>query len=80
MYYATIYCKDKTIHLWPAPTREECEQKLFDLLQDPKVFNRVDRTTIIKREFGLSNNEYIFGCPESLNIKPKVEKKLRSNS
>lgn len=75
MYYATIYCTDKTIHLWPAETREECEQKLYTLLEDPRVLERVDRTTIIKRENGLNNSNYIFGCPESLNIKPKVLKK-----
>ena len=75
MYYATIYCKDGTIHLWPAPTREECEAKLYELFEDERILERTDRTTIIKREFGLSDNRYIFGCPESLNIKAKVLKK-----
>ena len=75
MYYATIYCKDKTIHLWQAETKEECEQKLFDLMKDKRVYDRIDRTTIIKRE--IKDNQYVFGCPQSLNIKAKFDKALK---
>lgn len=75
MYFATIYCTDNTIHLWPAETKEECEAKLLDLLKDRKVYDRVDRTTIIKRE--LQGNQYVFGSPESLNIKAKFDKLLK---
>ena len=72
MYFATIYCTDHTIHLWPAATREECEEKLLNLLKDRKVYDRVDRTTIIKRE--VQDGQYVFGSPESLNIKAKFDK------
>lgn len=72
MYFATIYCKDNTIHLWPAETKEACEEKLLNLLKDHKVYDRVDRTTIIKRE--LQEGQYVFGSPESLNIKAKFDK------
>ena len=77
MYYATIYCKDGTIHLWQADTKEACEQKLFDLMKDKRVYDRVDRTTIIKRE--VKDNQYVFGSPNSLNIKEKFDKALKKN-
>lgn len=78
MYFATIYCTDGTIHHWPAETKEECENKLLELMKDVKVYNRVDRTTIIKRELK-DNNKYVFGCPESLNMKKKFDKLLKKN-
>lgn len=76
VYYAVIYCTDGTIHLWKADTKEECENKLFELLKDKRVFDRCERTTIIKREF---TDKYLFGNPDSLNIKAKFEKALKKH-
>jgi len=77
MYYAVIYCKDKTIHLWQNESKQECENKLFELLKDKRVYDRVERTTIIKRE--IKDGDYVFGCPKSLNIKEKFDKALKKN-
>lgn len=77
MYYAVIYCKDKTIHLWQNESKQECENKLFELLKDKRVYDRVERTTIIKR--GIKDGDYVFGCPKSLNIKEKFDKALKKN-
>ena len=77
MYYAVIYCKDKTIHLWGAETKQECEDKLFNLMKDKRVYDRVERTTIIKRE--LKEDTYVFGSPNSLNIKDKFDKALKKH-
>ncbi len=74
MYFATIYCTDGTIHCWPAETKEECEEKLLNTLKDKRVFDRTDRTTIIKRDV---KTKYVFGSPNSLNMKVKFEKLLK---
>ena len=78
MYYAVIYCKDSTIHLWQADTKEACEEKLFNLMKDKRVYDRVDRTTIIKRELK-EDNQYVFGSPNSLDIKAKFDKALKKH-
>lgn len=75
MYFAVLYLKDKTIHLWPNESKEACEEKLYNLLKDERVYLRVDRTTIIKRELK-EEDAYVFGCPASLNIKEKFAKDL----
>lgn len=77
MYFAVVYCKDKTIHLWQNESKEECENKLFEMLKDKRVYDRVERTTIIKRE--IKDNEFVFGSPNSLNIKEKFDKALKKN-
>lgn len=74
MYYAVFYSTDGTIHLWPNETKEGCEQKLLDILKDYRVYERCDRTTIIKREL---NGDYVFGSPKSLNIKDKFDRLAR---
>ena len=77
MYYAVVYCKDNTIHLWQSKSKEECETKLFEMLKDKRIYDRVERTTIIKRD--VKDNQYVFGCPNSLNIKDKFDKALKRN-
>ena len=44
-------------------------------MKDKRIYDRVDRTTIIKRE--IKENDYVFGCPKSLNIKDKFDKALK---
>lgn len=78
MYYAVIYCKDNTIHLWQSETKEACETKLFNLMKDKRVYDRVERTTIIKRELK-DDNKFIFGSPASLDIKTKFDKALKKH-
>lgn len=73
-YYAIVYCYDGTIHLWSATTKEECSTKLLSLLQDKRIYDRVERTTIIKRDL---KNPYVFGSPTSLDMKSKFDKMLR---
>ena len=77
MYFAVIYCKDKTIHLWQNESKEECEKKLLDLLKNKQVYDRVERTTIIKR--GIKENDFVFGSPNSLNMKDKFDKLLKKH-
>lgn len=68
MFYAVVYCKDGTIHLWPAKTQGECEDKLVKILQDPRCKARTDRTTIMKRDISFAKNGYIFGSSEKFNF------------
>ena len=75
MYYAVFYSKDGTIHLWPNEDKLACEEKLMGLLKDHRVYERCDRTTIIKRE--LADGQYVFGSPNSLNAKEKFDKQLK---
>lgn len=77
MYFAVIYCKDKTIHLWQNESKEECENKLLDLLKDKRVYDRAERTTIIKRD--IKENDFVFGSPNSLNMKDKFDKLLKKH-
>ena len=72
MYYAVFYATDGTIHLWPNESKDECEQKLLRMLEKLDVYERCDRTTIIKREI-VDGNKYIFGCPKSLNMKERIK-------
>lgn len=76
MYYGVFYDKDGTIHLWPNEDKEQCETKLYEMLKDERIYIRCDRTTIIKRELS-GDNQYVFGCPNSLNIKDKFDKDLK---
>lgn len=68
-YYAVFYSIDGTIHLWPGDTQEECLSKLSKMLEDPKMFDRCESTTVIKRDMDRFNGNYIFGNPKSLNAK-----------
>ena len=75
MYYAVFYSTDGTIHMWPGKTREECFEKLRDMLRSEKCHGRCKRTTIIHRA---TESEFPFGSPESLNVLPKFDKDLRN--
>ena len=75
MYFAVIYCKDGTIHLWPNSEKEACEEKLYNLLKDKRVYDRTERTTIIKRD--IKEGDYVFGSPNSLNVVEKFDKDLK---
>lgn len=74
MYYGVVYCKDSTIHLFSADTKDKVSAMLFDLMKDKRVYDRVERTTIIKRN---TNSAYVFGCPLSLDMKSKFDKMLK---
>ena len=76
-YFAVIYCVDGTIHLKEADTKEACEERLFNMLKDKRVYDKTERTTIIKRD--IKDNQYLFGSPNSLNIKEKFTKALKKN-
>lgn len=76
MYYAVFYATDGTIHLWPNETREGCESKLMEMLEDHKTHSRCKRTTIIHRDDkAVGEDGFIFGSPNSLNILAKFDKK-----
>lgn len=63
-YYLVIYCNDGTIHLWPAVDKEECLQKLEDMLTYEKVKKVYKDATIIKRDMSNYKDGYIFGQKE----------------
>lgn len=67
-YFAVIYCKDNTIHLWPGDTQEDCLEKLKTLAEDPRVRDRMKSTTVIKRDMDNFKDGLIFGNPKSLNV------------
>lgn len=67
-YYAVVYCKDGTIHLWPGEDQETCLFKLESLKEDPRVSKRMQATTVIKRDLDNFKDGMIFGNPKSLNV------------
>lgn len=68
-YYGVFYSKDKTIHLFPGDTKEECLDRLDYLVNsDPRVAERALATTVIKRDMDNFKEGFIFGNPKSLNV------------
>ena len=67
-YYAVVYCKDGTIHLWPGDDQEACLCKLKKLKKNPRVDERMQATTVIKRDLDNFKDGMIFGSPKSLNV------------
>lgn len=77
-YYAVFYSTDGTIHLWAGDSKEDCEEKLFEMLKTKKIHDRCKRTTIICRDAKAVGEEgYIFGSPKSLNILERFDKMLK---
>lgn len=78
-YFGVVYCKDGTIHLTPLQdTQQDCLDTLRFWLEDPRCYERVEATTVIKREMDNFKNGKIFGNPKSLDVmqdKPKRGKK-----
>ena len=70
-YYLVIYCKDKTIHLWPGDSKQDCLEKLADMMTDQKVMGRYENSTIIKRDMSNFKDGLIFGK------RPDVEREAR---
>lgn len=60
-YYLVIYCKDKTIHLWPGGSKQDCLEKLADMLAAESVMERYESSTIIKRDMSNFKDGLIFG-------------------
>lgn len=54
----------------PKNTRDEVIKVLEDTLKDSNLASQIERTTIIVREVDETkeNWQYIFGCPNSLNL------------
>ena len=67
-YYAVVYCKDKTIHLWPGEDQQDCVAKLMEMAEDPKIRPRMASTTVIKRDMDNFKDGQIFGCPKTYNV------------
>lgn len=67
-YFAVVYCKDGTMHLWPGKSKEDCLRKLNDMKDTPKINSRMKATTIIKRDMTNFKDGFIFGNPKSLNV------------
>lgn len=70
-YYLVIYCKDKTIHLWPSDSKQDCLEKLADMLVTESVVKRYGSSTIIKRDMSNFKDGLIFGK------RPDVEKEAK---
>ena len=49
-YYLVIYCKDKTIHLWPGDSKQDCLEKLAGMFVTPEVVERYENATISKMD------------------------------
>lgn len=60
-YYLVIYCKDKTIHLCPGDSKQDCLEKLAAMLTTPDVVRRYKNSTIIKRDMSNFKDGLIFG-------------------
>ena len=60
-YYLVIYCKDKTIHLWPGDSKQGCLEKLANMLAAESVMERYESSTIIKRDMSNFKDGLIFG-------------------
>lgn len=67
-YFAVIYSKDGTIHLWPGDSQEECLNTLRDIRDNPIWGDRLASTTVIKRDMSNFKEGLIFGNPKSLNV------------
>lgn len=70
-YYLVIYCKDKTIHLWPGESKQDCLGKLANMMMDKKVMGRYETSTIIKRDMSNFKDGLIFGK------RPDVEREAK---
>lgn len=70
-YYLVIYCKDKTIHLWPGDSKQDCLEKLADMLVAENVVKRYENSTIIKRDMSNFKDGLIFGK------RPDVEREAK---
>lgn len=70
-YYLVVYCKDKTIHLWPGDSKQDCLDKLADMMTDTKVMSRYEDSTIIKRDMSNFKDGLIFGK------RPDVEREAK---
>lgn len=71
-YFAVVYCKDGTSHLWPGDSQEECLDKLMEI-RDSKWGQRMLATTVIKRDMDNFKDGLIFGNPKSLNVLSKTK-------
>lgn len=67
-YFAVVYLKNTNIDLRMADSKEEALSVLAELLDRPGVREKVDSTTVIKRDMGKSTDGYIFGHPQCLNL------------
>ena len=67
-YFAVVYSPDGTIHLWPGESKEACLNKLRSMRDSPRVHDRMEATTVIKRDMSNFKDGMIFGCPKSLDM------------
>ena len=67
-YFAVVYSPDGTIHLWPGKSKEACLDKLRHMKEDLRVCDRMEATTVIKRDMSNFKDGKIFGCPKSLDV------------
>lgn len=70
-YFLVIYCKDKTIHLWPGDSKQDCLEKLAGMLTKPEIVSRYEDSTIIKRDMSNFKDGLIFGK------RPDVEREAK---
>lgn len=71
-YFAVVYSPDGTIHLWPGENQEQCLNKLKEVYADAP--DRVQATTVIKRDMDNFKDGMIFGNPKSLNVVGRKQK------
>lgn len=68
-YFGVVYCTDETTHFTkPKDTKEECMKVLIKMMEDPRVKERLKRTTVIKREMDNFPDGLLFGSPECYNV------------
>ncbi len=67
-YYAVVYCKDGTIHLLPADSKEEAVDRLKQFKESEKISERMEHTTIMKRNMDNFKDGLIFGCPKCFDV------------
>lgn len=74
-YFGVAYLKDGTIHLTkPHETQEECLNILYEL-KESEWGDRVESTTVIKRDMEKFPDGKIFGSPKSLDVMQQKRKK-----
>ena len=67
-YFGVVYCNDGTIHLIPGDTQEQCLERLAMMTNSPRTLQRMESTTVIKRDMSNFKEGKIFGCPKSLDV------------
>lgn len=78
VYIMVVYCKDGGIHLLPCSSKEKCYTNLLKMRNDPKCFERMEATTIVKRSAASFGDGKIFGTPKSLDVMALSDKQFEN--